>query len=324
MTALHMGLSTLPGQRTAAESPSAPTYRPLVANLSSAPVLRRARYPFSRDFRQQGRLSHDRRITSEHRLRAFPAIGSLLGNTRRRNPVHLAPSPIEDTTLVTASHGFPVIDVGLDNSANRPIHRYFNFLLCGIDRLLSKCEDRLKMVVNVLAVNRMEASQGLCASGLSRGNIRHARRLNGGERGSATVELALVVPIMLLMVTGIYSFGTYLQQYLALTDAVNIGAKLLSINRGNTLDPCALVYTAVTNAAPSLVPGSMTFSYTLNGVSESGSSCSSSSSTTGAPSHLVQGTPITVSVSYPCSLAIYQTNLAPGCTMTAQLTEIEQ
>jgi Flp pilus assembly protein TadG len=132
------------------------------------------------------------------------------------------------------------------------------------------------------------------------------------------------MPVLMLMTTGVYSFGTFLQQQLALTDAVNTGAKLLSINRGNTLDPCNLVYTAVTNAAPALDPTQMTFTYTLDGQAESGSTCSSSTSTTGAPSYLVQGTPITVKVTYPCSLAIYQANLVPNCTMTAQLTEIEQ
>jgi Flp pilus assembly protein TadG len=176
----------------------------------------------------------------------------------------------------------------------------------------------------MFAVNRMEASHTSYTSGSCGGKNGRVQRFASDEQGSAMVEFALVVPVLMLMVTGIFSFGVFLRQNLALTDAVNIGAKLLSVNRGNTLDPCNLVYTAVVAAAPSLDPNSMTFSYTFNGSPQSGSSCSSASSTSGPPSELVQGTPISVTVTYPCSLAIYQVNLVPGCIMTAQLTEIEQ
>jgi len=177
------------------------------------------------------------------------------------------------------------------------------------------------MVRNVFAVNRMEASERLYTRGSSRSGL---LRIGRNERGSAMVELALIFPVLMLMVTGVLSFGIYLRQNLALTDAVNIGAKLLSINRGNTLDPCALVYNAVVAAAPSLNPSNMSFSYTFNGNAQSGSSCSSASTTSGAPAQLVQGTPISVTVTYPCSLAIYQANLVPSCLISASLTEIEQ
>jgi Flp pilus assembly protein TadG len=150
------------------------------------------------------------------------------------------------------------------------------------------------------------------------------QRFASDEQGSAMVELCLVFPVLMIMVTGIFSLGIFLRQNLALTDAVNIGAKLVSINRGNTLDPCNLIYTAVVAAAPSLNPNSMTFSYTFNGTAQSGSSCSSSSSTSGPPSELVQGAPISVKVTYPCSVIVYPVNLIPNCLMAAQLTEIEQ
>ncbi len=146
----------------------------------------------------------------------------------------------------------------------------------------------------------------------------------GSERGSASVELALTVPLLLVLVTGMYSFGTFLQQYMQLTDAVNIGAKWLAVNRLKTLDPCNLAYTAVTNAAPMLNLNSSDFTISLDGQAESGSSCSSSSYTSGAASYMVQGTPATVTVKYPCSLGIYGANLVPSCTMTATLTEIMQ
>jgi Flp pilus assembly protein TadG len=145
------------------------------------------------------------------------------------------------------------------------------------------------------------------------------------ERGSAAVELALTLPILLLLLTGIFSFGTYLQQYMQLTDAVNVGAMWLAVNRDKTLDPCNLAYTAVVNAAPNLTLTGSNFTYNLDGNAESGSSCSSASSDTGAPSYMVQGTPVTVTVqNYPCSLFTFMGDLAPSCTMTVSLTEIMQ
>jgi hypothetical protein len=96
------------------------------------------------------------------------------------------------------------------------------------------------------------------------------------------------------------------------------------VNRLKTLDPCNLAYTAVTNAAPMLNLNSSDFTISLDGQAESGSSCSSSSYTSGAASYMVQGTPATVTVKYPCSLGIYGANLVPSCTMTATLTEIMQ
>ena len=158
-----------------------------------------------------------------------------------------------------------------------------------------------------------------------------ARIRRKGERGGALVELALTMPMMLVMVTGIYSFGVYLRQSLQLTDAVSIGGQYLSIRLGNTLDPCADVYTAVTNAAAGLNPALMTFTITLNTTSypfTQGAtvSCSSPSSNSAGYStgNLILGDPVKVNVTYPCSLAIYGKNLVPGCTITAQITEIEQ
>lgn len=148
----------------------------------------------------------------------------------------------------------------------------------------------------------------------------------GHERGAAMVELALTVPILMLLVTGVVSIGTLMEQDMQLTDAVNVAAKELAISRGNTTDPCNLVSTIVTASAPYLTPGSMAFSYSFNGTAYSGTSCSSGSTSTGAAANLVQGDPITVTVTYPCSLSTYFGVLAPSgsCFIAAQLTEMVQ
>jgi Flp pilus assembly protein TadG len=150
------------------------------------------------------------------------------------------------------------------------------------------------------------------------------------EKGSALVEFALVLPLFMLLITGMITFGISLNQYLELTNAVAGGAQYLSTLRANTTDPCSEVSTAIDQAAPFLDPNHLTITYVLNGVtygpytSSASSSCSSATTTSGAAGNLVQGQPAQIVASYPCTLAIYGANLVPGCTLRTQVTEIVQ
>jgi Flp pilus assembly protein TadG len=151
----------------------------------------------------------------------------------------------------------------------------------------------------------------------------------GSERGLALVEFALVLPVLLLVVTGITTFGIALNNYMQLTQAVGIGAQALSVSRGNTTDPCNTVSSAVISAAPYLVSTSLSFTtkiYTSStaSTSYSGTSCSSSSTTTGAAGNLTQGQAAVVTATYPCSLAVFGANYASSCSLSAQVTEIIQ
>ena len=51
------------------------------------------------------------------------------------------------------------------------------------------------------------------------------------------VETALVMPIILLFMTGMFSLSTVLYQKLELIEAVSSGARFLAVDRGDT-DPC--------------------------------------------------------------------------------------
>jgi Flp pilus assembly protein TadG len=144
------------------------------------------------------------------------------------------------------------------------------------------------------------------------------------ETGQAMVEMALALPVLLLVVTGILTFGLAYNNYVELTEATNVGARALAISRGATTDPCATAAQAVIAAAPLLVAGNLTFSFQLNGTNYTGTSCNSSSSTTGAAGNLVQGGNAVVTVNYPCSLAVYGANYAPNCSLQAQITELVQ
>ncbi len=147
-----------------------------------------------------------------------------------------------------------------------------------------------------------------------------AMRQGTGEEGQALLEFAVSLPILLVVVTGILAFGLVLNNYVMLTNATDNGARALAISRGQTTDPCATMVNAVYAAAPVLRQSGYTFAITLNGAKYTGTTCNSSA----AVANMVQGAQAQVTVSYPCSLAMYGMNAAPGCALQAQTTELIQ
>lgn len=153
---------------------------------------------------------------------------------------------------------------------------------------------------------------------------------DSNESGQAVVELSLSLPVLLLIVTGICSFGVYLSQYLVLTNGVTIAAQQLALSRGQTTDPCALTASTFQKASPTLKTASLGYTIVLNGTTYTGKpgttgfSCSSSSTSTGAAANLVQGTTAQVTITYPCSLAVYGKNILPSCSLQAQTAEAVQ
>jgi Flp pilus assembly protein TadG len=151
------------------------------------------------------------------------------------------------------------------------------------------------------------------------------RRVRGNARGQALVEFALVISFLLVpMVVGMGALTGYLRTYIALTDAVSVAAQSLAVSRGETLDPCALVVSAVEGAAPYLSTGNFIFNTTLNGTAYTNqTSCSSASFTTGAPAKLVKGSTIVINVQYG-PVPYILTSYAPNYKIYAQSTEIVQ
>jgi Flp pilus assembly protein TadG len=177
-------------------------------------------------------------------------------------------------------------------------------------------------------VNSNVASPRVTAEIQSRAERVRARR--GGSAGAAIVELALALPFLLIFMTGLFTFGVALNNYLMLTDAVSVSGRQLAISRGNTTNPCTTVTAAFFGVSPLLSTSSLQFEITINGTVVSGSgwtaspSCSSSSTTTGAAGNLVQGANAQVYARYPCKLEIYGANFAPSCYLYAQTTEVVQ
>lgn len=70
------------------------------------------------------------------------------------------------------------------------------------------------------------------------------RRRVRGERGASAVEFALVMPLLLLIIGGIFNFGLAFSQKLALDNAVRETARAAAVNTGKT--PAQLAAAGVT------------------------------------------------------------------------------
>jgi Flp pilus assembly protein TadG len=134
------------------------------------------------------------------------------------------------------------------------------------------------------------------------------------QAGSSLVEMAFMLPVLLTIVMGVFTFGIALNKYLILTNSTTVGAQALAFARGQTTDPCATAVTAFEAAAPYLNTSQLGFKFAFNGGTlTTESSCTSQT--------LVSGQAAQMQVTYPCNLQVYGYNFAPSCTLTAQTTE---
>jgi Flp pilus assembly protein TadG len=143
-----------------------------------------------------------------------------------------------------------------------------------------------------------------------------ARWIRSGKRadGGALVEMAVTLPLLLVIMTGVFSLSVAMYQKLMLTEAVSAGGRYLAADRGIDLDPCTATSALIKTAAPTLTGTSFSFNYTLNGVA-SGSTCSGTS-------NLVAGKSAQINVTYPCNIAWFgTTSKFSGCTLGAQIVE---
>ena len=112
---------------------------------------------------------------------------------------------------------------------------------------------------------RTRGRLGLRARPLGVGT-RRARTWARREDGQALVEVALALPVLLILVTAILAFGPMYSTYSALVDASRVGVRELSIGRGLS-DPCdpAVLQTIESMAGNSGLPSKdVTVSFTAN------------------------------------------------------------
>lgn len=174
-----------------------------------------------------------------------------------------------------------------------------------------------------------------------------------GDRGSALVEFALVLPVLLLFITSVVAMVFTFNQALEFENATIITGQLLSISRGNVSDTttnnvCLLAENGFYAAAPNFNQSDLTFSFVFNAVSSNGTVTTTtisganpqSSSNTGcdttAYDQMNQGSSVTVLVTYPCisPFAVYgggaysngttSNALNFNCALASEVTEIIQ
>jgi Flp pilus assembly protein TadG len=145
-------------------------------------------------------------------------------------------------------------------------------------------------------------------------------RQSSDESGQSLVEFALVAPILLLLVLGIFKFGIVLNHWLVMTDATRSAARGLAVARGvpnicppagqgsctAPTDPCAQTVTNVKNGATDLNISNLSVTVTpvncVNGV-------------------LVYNSDVTVQTTYPCHLMIFGINFLPGCSLNSKMVD---
>lgn len=135
------------------------------------------------------------------------------------------------------------------------------------------------------------------------------------ERGVSAIEFAVVAPVVLTIGIGMLKFGVAMTHYMLLNNAAAQGALALALSRGTT-SPYTTTGTAITNAAPSLTSGSVTKTMTINGTA-----CTTDS---GCASSMVAGQTARVTLSYPCDLTVMGIDFKPGCTLSAQSSQMIQ
>lgn len=159
------------------------------------------------------------------------------------------------------------------------------------------------------------------------------RRLRNEESASALVEFTMILPILVMIMVGILTFGLTLNNYLELTQAVNNAARQISVSRSfyatpgityggsSYTDPCALVFAVLKAQAPTLNSANMTQTLVLNGTSYSTTSCA------GADSNLLSGNTDKLTVTYPyvaISIDFPHPNTTYSGNFSASITDVVQ
>jgi Flp pilus assembly protein TadG len=176
-------------------------------------------------------------------------------------------------------------------------------------------------------------AQAACGASVKARSIggRFRALLRSDVEGQSLVEFALVLPMLALVLMGIFTVGLVMQNYQQLTYVENQGLITLQQlpNTSGASDPCNAVATAVIGAAANLktsgtsgIQMSITFGsgssavpYPSSGMSSpSGFTCSTGSA------YAVDGNSVTLTVTYPSKVLGF--NPTPNGLMT--ITETEQ
>lgn len=142
------------------------------------------------------------------------------------------------------------------------------------------------------------------------------RRLVDDTAGVTAVEFAILSPVLLAILLGMFSFGVAMKDYMVLTSAAGQGALTFALSRGNT-GPYTKTRAAILAAAPTLTAASVAITVKIDNVA-----CANDAACSTAQ---VAGKSAAVTATYPCSLSVMGINYKPGgCTLTASTAQMIQ
>ena len=146
-----------------------------------------------------------------------------------------------------------------------------------------------------------------------------------GEEGTSLVELAIALPIMMMLLTGVASFSLALYSLQQLGNATANATQVVASEQALVSDPCASVVTLVTGALPSWTASKFTYTVTITNsggtATTFGPTTGSSFSCTSGAADMAQNEPIAVTVSYAYSwLPVFR--FTPSSALTSTETSI--
>jgi Flp pilus assembly protein TadG len=195
---------------------------------------------------------------------------------------------------------------------------------------------KVPMMTTTINRNKRTAERIASAARLKTAKLtKRAGHCCGGEQGSTLVEMAFVLPILLIVLTGIFSFGIILNQYLVLTNAVNNGARAFAMSApatdGNASimdsgDPCKYAAAIIQSAASNLTASNLTYTITYTTYKTSAVTTytgTGSSSPSCASLAMSQYDIVQIKAVYPVTPTMFGA-LTSSLSLTAQSAELVQ
>jgi Flp pilus assembly protein TadG len=138
--------------------------------------------------------------------------------------------------------------------------------------------------------------------------------------GTALIEFAFVMPLLMMMLVGMFMFGLTIHDYISVTGAAEAGMLQLTVSRGSTT-PWTTTKNVIYAAAPTLLQTSLTISMTVNGtVCTTGATDAVKDTACTTALSTAAGLPASVTVRYPCKLKVLKVSYLNNCTVSATPT----
>jgi Flp pilus assembly protein TadG len=143
------------------------------------------------------------------------------------------------------------------------------------------------------------------------------------QKGVAAVEMAIILPVVLLIFLGLAQFGWLLMNTVAVTNAASAGARFFASQRGSAT-PYTSTQTQVQAAGSLLTSSDLTISTSVNGVACSDdTNCAAELASASSPSVNI---PATVNISYSGFQSFFKgsylgLNSMMPSTLTSSVTE---